>query len=184
MQVYNPTRTDISQDYNLRNYLVKAGESRYVSDDAGEHLLRKRKCDGLVSLEYTEKEEQTYGSIAAFKKAKAKEGLSNLKSFLTECMRQEAYGVKESIEKNASPEIAMHFKVKEFEQMIKDIDAQIQEVPGSKIIVVKAESDPKMEAKKIVMRRPRRTRAQMKRAETIVKKAEMAITPDEVQIGA
>ncbi len=183
MQVYNPTRKDISQDYNLRNYIIKAGESRYLSDDAGEHILRKRKCDGLVSLEYTEKEEQTYGSIAAFKKSKAKEGLSNLKSFLSECMRQEAYGVKESIEKNASPEIAMHFRVKEFEQMIKDVESQIQEVAGSELIVVKAESDPKMVPVKAV-RRPRRTRAQMKRAETMMKKADLAITPDEVQIGA
>jgi len=34
------------------------------------------------------------------------------------------------------------------------------------------------------VRRPRRTRAQMKRAETMMKKADLAIMPDEVQTGA
>lgn len=135
MQVYNPTRLDISQDYNLRNYLIPAGQTKVVMDDAGEHLIRKCKMFGLVSLEYTEKEEQEFGSIQAFKKFKAKEGLSNLVSSLEERMRQEAYGIKESIEKNASPEIAMSFKVKEFEAQIIDVKNQIAEIAGS---------DPKM----------------------------------------
>lgn len=145
MQLYNPTRQEINQDYNSRNYIVKACSTRSVADDVGEHMLRKCKSYGLVSLDYTDREEKIYGSYEAFKKAKVKESFNNKIEFLQHCMKQEAFGVKESIEKNASPEIAMNFKVKQFEQEIiqsqKDLEEVLAEIDKSdpKMLVAKAD---------------------------------------------
>lgn len=154
MLIYNPTTDEIAQDYCLRNYKFKSQEARTVPDDVGEHLIRKCKMFGLIALDYSEEAEAKYGSLANYKKAKAVEGLSNKLVFLLECKKQEAYGVKESIEKNASPEIAMAFKVEEFERQIQAVKKQMAELelPVVKETPVVVESKPR----KVVRRRARR----------------------------
>lgn len=128
MLIFNPTKETIYQDYCNRNYKIESGEAKTFFDDVGEHLIRKHKDFGLVALDYDEKAEAQYGSLAAYKKAKAIEGLSNFLVKLGELRKQEAFGVKESIEKNASPEIAMSFRVDYFEEKIKEVQAQINEL--------------------------------------------------------
>lgn len=128
MQIYNPTKEVIAQDVHSRNYKFDAGQVRSVPDEVGEVIYRKAKCYGLVMLDYSEKEEKQYGNFDAYKKAKAIEGLGVKLQFLNECRSQEAFGIKESIEKNASPAISMQFKVEEFERQIKEVQDQISDL--------------------------------------------------------
>lgn len=139
MQIYNPTKEVIAQDVHSRNYKFDAGQARSVPDEVGEVIIRKTKCYGLVELNYDEKEEKQYGSFDAYKKAKAIEGLGLKLQFLNECRQQEAFGIKESIEKNASPAISMQFKVEEFEKQIKEIQNQISEYKTTVSTVVTEE---------------------------------------------
>lgn len=131
MQIYNPTKEMIAQDVHSRNYKFDAGQARSVPDEVGEVIVRKCKCYGLVDLEYGDKEEKKYGTFDAYKKARAIEGLKAKLVFLNECRQQEAFGIKESIEKNASPAISMNFKVEEFERQIKSIEDLINEFRSS-----------------------------------------------------
>lgn len=134
MQVYNPTKEMIAQDVHSRNIKIEAGEVRSVTEDVGEVLLRKCKCYGLVALDYGDKEEAAFGSFDAYKRSKALEGLGVKLQFLNEWRQQESYGIKESIEKNASPTIAMHFKVEEFDRQIKAVQDHLAEVKTVKEI--------------------------------------------------
>lgn len=132
MLLYNPTKTIIYQDYCLRNYNIGPDEAKTFMDDVGEHLYKKHKDFGLVILNYDEKAEAEYGSLAEYKKAKAIEGLGILLAKLDELKKQEAFGVKESIEKNASPEISMAFKVDEFDRQMKEVQSQIMALRSEK----------------------------------------------------
>lgn len=134
MQVYNPTKEMIAQDVHSRNVKIEPGQVRSVSEDVGEVLMRKCKCYGLVVLDYGDKEEATFGSFDAYKRSKALEGLGIKLQFLNEWRQQESYGIKESIEKNASPAIAMHFKVEEFDRQIKVVQDHLAEVKTAKEI--------------------------------------------------
>lgn len=134
MQVYNPTKEMIAQDVHSRNIKIEAGQVRSISEDVGEVLMRKCKCYGLVVLDYGDKEEATFGSFDAYKRSKALEGLGIKLQFLNEWRQQESYGIKESIEKNASPAIAMHFKVEEFDRQIKVVQDHLAEVKTAKEI--------------------------------------------------
>lgn len=140
MQLYNPNQEDLNHDAMSRNYIIEAGKTRTVTEDVGEHLVRKLKSYGLVSLDYGDKEEKKYGSFDAYKKAKGLEGLKLKLQFLNEYRAQESYGIKESIEKNAAPEIAMNFKVKEFENQIKELRDYISEMEHGEVLEV---SEPK-----------------------------------------
>lgn len=132
MLLYNPTKSIIYQDYCSRNYNIGPDESKTFMDDVGEHIYRKHKDFGLVILDYNEEAEKEYGSLSAYKKAKAVEGLSNLLLKLDELKKQEAYGVKESIEKNASPAVSMSFKVEEFERQMNEVKQQILDLKNEK----------------------------------------------------
>lgn len=134
MQVYNPTKEMIAQDVHSRNVKIDAGQVKSVTEDVGEVLMRKCKCYGLVALDYGDKEEATFGSFDAYKRSKSLEGLGMKLQFLNEWRQQESYGIKESIEKNASPAIAMHFKVEEFDRQIKAVQDQLAEVKIEKQI--------------------------------------------------
>ncbi len=133
MQVYNPTKEIIAQDVHSRNIKLEPGQVRSVPEDVGEVLLRKCKCYGLVVLDYGDKEEATFGSFDAYKRSKAIEGLGVKLQFLNEWRQQESYGIKESIEKNASPAIAMNFKVEEFDAKIKDVQSQVAQAMADQV---------------------------------------------------
>jgi hypothetical protein len=145
MNLYNTTEDVIEQRFNGFMIVIGPGGTKAVSDDAGRFMMQKCMVMGLVSLDYGEKEEERYGSLAKFKESKKMEGLVNYKNWLTHNSNQDSEAERENTAKHGGKVEAAHSRQTYFKNKIKEVEALMKQTePEVKVEAkeVKAEKKP------------------------------------------
>lgn len=156
MKLYNPTEDVIEERFNGFPVIVGPGEEKSVSDDCGLHMMMKRGCYGLISLEYGENEEKEYGSFTNFKKIMRNSGLKTYKEWLQQCLQQEQLFPREVSQKNGGEVELSNTKVPYFKNKLKEIDSLIERNIKEETQEIKTEE--KVEAVPVVKKAKKRGR--------------------------
>jgi len=150
MNLYNPT-TDVIEDMH-KGFCHVVGPDQIVSvaDDTGNHMMMRQARNGLVRLDYGQKEEEKFGSLKEFKKHKKKDGLKAYKDWVAQCMSQEKHFPKEVNMKNGGDMELSTTRVPFFTNKIKEIDNLIKQAEDE---AIKKEEKIETKSEKVVIKR-------------------------------
>jgi hypothetical protein len=147
MNLYNPTEDVIKERFNGFMITVGPGESKSVSDDCGKHMIKKCSNLGLVSVHFSEKEEEAFGSFKEYKKLRRMEGLNNYKDWISQCLNQEQVFPREVSQKNGGEVELATTQVPYFKKKLIEIDALINKKEEVEEVKVEAKEETKEEVK-------------------------------------
>lgn len=125
MNLFNPTEDVIEDRYLGIVHVIGPGQTKSVSDDCGNHMLRRKGCQGLVSIDYSPKEEEKYGSLKNFQRFKSIEGLKAYRAEIEKNLNQESMFPREVTQKNGGEVEMAATRVPFFKNKLKEIDALI-----------------------------------------------------------
>ncbi|MBP7209568.1 MAG: hypothetical protein KBA02_00065 [Paludibacteraceae bacterium] len=122
MNLYNPTADVIKERFNGFMITIGPDETKSVADDCGKHMIKKCGNLGLVSIHFSEKEEEAFGSFKEYKKLRKMEGLNNYKTWIQQCLSQEQVFPREVSQKNGGEVEMSTTKVPYFKNKLKEIE--------------------------------------------------------------